>query len=130
MDSAGALVGDQLTYVDDAGVLWPLDLETGRVDRTALHLLSNRLFTSSDCTGPAYVKPPAPRQVFDMLDDQTLRSRRDAAALADVTIHSGMSGGVCGQVTANTQSLVSFDAMDVVALPALSFVGPLHRELR
>jgi hypothetical protein len=130
VDATGALVGDQLTYVDDAGVLWPIDPETARVRAVDLHLLSNRLYTSSDCSGVAYVVAPAPRQVFDMLDDPTLSVRRDAVVRVDIDAGSASSSSGCVQVSGARSGVVAFADCDVVQLPSLSFVPPLHRELR
>lgn len=130
VDASGALVGDQLIYVDDAGVLWPIDPETARVKMIDLQLLSNRLFTSSDCSGSAYVPAPPPRQAFNMIDDPTLRVRRDTVQRVDIQAGSGSSGGNCNAISGTRSGLVSFADMDVVQLPALSFVPPLHRELR
>lgn len=130
VDATGALVGDQLTYVDAAGVLWPIDPETASVRLVDLHLTSNRLYTSTDCSGVAYVVAPAPRQAFDMVDDPTLRVRRDTAMRTVIDAGSGFGGGTCTQITGTRAGLVSFADMDVVLMPSLGFVPPLHREQR
>ena len=130
VDSTGQLVGDQLTYVDDAGVLWPIDPESARVKTVDLQLLTSRFYASSDCTGVGYVIPPLPRQPF-ISDAPTIRVRRDTTMPADVQVGSAVSvGGVTCTPVTGTPSVVSFAEMDVVQLPALSFTPPLHRELR
>ena len=129
VDATGKLVGDQLTYVDDDGALWPVDAETGQVNLIELQLTSPRLYRSNDCSGAWYVTPPAPRQVFSTINDTVLRVRRDTAQLEEVVVGSGSAGAACAPAS-GIRSMVSLDDMDVVQLPALSFTGPLHRELR
>lgn len=130
VDARGTLVGDQLTYVDDAGVLWPVDTETARVRIVDLQLLTSRFYTSSDCSGVAYVIPPLPRQPF-ISDAPTVRVRRDDTLPSDVQIGSAVSaGGSTCNTASGSRAVISFADMDVVQLPALSFVPPLHRELR
>lgn len=124
VDAAGTLVGDGLIYVDTSGNLWLVDLETARLGSAT----RQTLFTGTLCTGAAYVAPLPPREVFK-LDDAAFRVRQDDAQLADIQFQSIGTPTACMLSAGNTRAVSLGDTTEV-QMPTVSFVGPVHRELR
>jgi hypothetical protein len=128
-DSTGAVVGpgtQQPTYVDAAGILWPVDYETGQVMAAFARPLA---FPTQDCSGPAYLQtPPAPREAFRVAGDASWRVRPDGLKSAPFTYGSWRtptSGCIASPGSTTTFQLA---AAPVVQPPALSVSPPLRLE--
>jgi hypothetical protein len=137
VDATGAEVGPAAaagvssglaSYVDDRGLIWPVDPETARVAEDRFPGFS-KLFETSDCTGTAYMVPVAPRVVFKAPGDPKLRVRPDSLASKSVSVHT-LSGTDCSPTSTDYQviDLTTTAPSPELTIPALAFAPPLRQE--
>ena len=133
VDANGALVGpyaESPIYVDDAGVLWPVNSETAELD-LATRDTAVGWFESADCTGVAYAlaNPPSvaylvPSGMGTGLTRAVVRS----ATQASVSIHAHSQLGessTCGFADLN-DLMVPTSSLSAVAPPNFQFAAPLR----
>ncbi len=132
-DASGAQIdgavlhGMELVFVDDAGLLWKLDAETGLADVAAGELAVK--WTNADCSGAPFVAAPPPRFTFRIAGDTGVRVRADNVVAYDVTIASAQTESGCAPLAQPVaERLISLPAALGTGVPELTFVGPLHPE--
>lgn len=132
VDAAGTEVriafnGTSSVFVDPAGFVWTVDLETGALTRPTAASVS---FASTDCTGTGYVRPDAPR-VVTALGDGSLVARADSQPVVTFTAGSFFSHGstTCTHVTAASSQGLEADLLRPVVSVA-DLVGPVHLDAR
>jgi hypothetical protein len=129
--------GIEAFYFDEQKLAWPIDREAGQITPTSFATtlgISTVYFTGPDCTGTAYTGPIMPRFVFLVSGDPTYYVRPDAVALEGHTdiqsYRSGIAAPSCTNRTFTTaifiMPLAACAPSPALALPATSFVGPLH----
>lgn len=138
VDATGAVIGPEPVFIDDAGVQWPLNLESGTVAPLALY--EGVYFASNDCTGQALRPGYAPRMAssLPLADGGTQLVVRDDSTQA-VTITYGLSTGSVRLLDGNCSfgnsfnqrlTVVPVEAFRELRAPTASFVPPLRKEWR
>lgn len=137
VDATGAVIGPEPVFIDDAGVRWPLDVETGAPSLTttspsAIH----RGFISDNCTGTEYVSAlAAPREAFVMRSfgaPDVFVARSDAEPAVPVTTGSlfDVDGGCRALPSGGLARGVPISSLRAAGQPPPPATGPLHREWR
>ena len=122
---------DPETYVDDAGLFWPLDPETATVSDPA-QTGGRWFFAEPGCTGPTYEWPvPAPRRIFRTFNCPVPRYRPDDVQSQLITIRSEFTIGIGCQDNAGIVRMVPYSQMIFVGpAPDPGAQPPLHLENR
>lgn len=138
VDATGAVIGPEPVFIDDAGVQWPLDLETGTVKPQALSELV--YFASTDCSGQAYRAGGLPRVGSSLpLGDGgvslVVRDDTTPAVAITLSVSNGAQRGPDGFCAAGfgfsqQARLVPVQAFREVLAPSTSTPGPLRKEWR
>jgi hypothetical protein len=131
VDADGVEVGPDVAgkpvYIDQDGVIWPIDPERAEIGAT-VHV--TRFFTSDDCTTDPHVVPPLPRVPFEVDGISGWYVRPDDLPQAPNTTFMAYQGtGICNPSNdiENAYELVLMDPL--TGPPALSFVAPLRQEM-
>jgi len=142
VDANGAVIGPEPLYVDDAGVQWILNRETGHVDLGRPLTLR---FEDPDCTGQALVAPPATRIAFAIaptfgydIDAGAVVRQFDGGVFVrpDDTLRAESRNAQFNSESGSCQDLgggivaVPVSALRNAAIPQSPFTGPLHSEWR
>lgn len=130
VDATGVVIGPEPVLIDDAGVQWQLDLESGSVNvpRTAS---SHRGFESNDCTGVEYVNTPVRPGVALFVtsideDGGVYVVRDDSVPAVDVTTRSlSLPDGGC-HVRGGGVRGTPAATLRVVGPPPTGVPGPLR----
>jgi hypothetical protein len=137
VDAVGTPVyaGPEPLYFDANGYVWKIDPRTARVDPPKT---VPTYFDTDTCTGaPHLIEIPLPRVPFQVDGDATWYIRPDTMGEPSVpfTYYGERTGSTsCGSwcqgcnYTADAVPLADMDIANVTAIPALSFVAPLHLE--
>lgn len=139
VDATGAVIGPEPVFIDDAGVQWPLDLETGTVKPVPLS--EDVYFASTDCSGQAYRYSAGLPRVASSLPladgGVALVVRDDTTPSVAITLSmtNGARRGRDGFCAAGFSVLQQAQVVPVGAfreVPALttSASGPLRKEWR
>jgi len=137
VDSRNELVGSDAVFVDDAGVQWNLDVETGQPSVAAA--APPMYFESSDCSGEELVTMVyRPRQAFGFgLDGGVFMRPDDTTTGTPRTLLSYRlpSGGMCYATSGNAAGIVyptlrSSQLLRLPRVPTTPFAGPLRRQVR
>lgn len=130
VDATGAVIGPEPVFIDDAGVRWGLDRETG----APTALASSRLWhLSFDCSGETYVDAVSPPgHAFTVTSDGGTYVRASTTTSATPRgVGSTAIEGSCSvsdpRVTRNTLRLTE---VTPVVQPPSRFSGPLRTEWR
>jgi hypothetical protein len=126
VDHSGKVVGRDPVLVDDAGVIWSLDLEIGDVSTLQGGL---NYWTDAGCTGLGVMLASLPREAVRI--GNTWRVRPDAlpSQLFSVAGFTSADGG-CSAYSATIRGVPVGATQAYVNAPDTGLTGPLHRELR
>jgi len=115
-------------YMDDAGLLWTLEVNTATVSAVGD---AGRLFTQPGCTGPAYITAFPPRLVFTIVNLPGGWVRRDDVTAQMMQVASYDEGHGC-LPTNSTISVIPQSGLTAVdsTPPNLGACPPLHVERR
>ena len=127
VDANGAVVGPESLFVDDAGVQWPLDRETGEVDLGVPLALR---FGAVDCSGAPMVQVPPPRRAFTAGTDGGVYVRPNDSLRAEVVDVHTQPNGSAACLEAGPLAVMPLSELRSVAAPSSPFTGPLHVEWR
>lgn len=128
VDATGAVIGPEAAFLDDAGVRWLLDTETG--DLATYVNFTAHYFESLDCSGPPLMRVQLPRTAFGGPDGGYFVRSNDATTAALLTTASRQSfGGPCIQISSSFYML-PLNEVRAVEKPAFDFIGPLRVEWR
>jgi hypothetical protein len=142
VDASGAVIAEELTYVDGEGFVWTLNLFSAGVAE-AVQRPQDVYYDGPDCTGTAYTylsRPP--RQPLRLSGRPGFFTLPDGGAnqLEVGTIRlASYRVEVAGEVQCVTTDLLSswtmvrvdeLSAHPNLQPPAVSYEAPLHRELR
>lgn len=131
VDATGAVIGPEPVFIDDAGVQWPLDQETGLI---GTGLPWPVYYESNDCDGGALeLAHSPPRVVFIGADGGFFRRANDVirARVRDVHSTRGPPTWQC-YATSGSYGLLQWSS-DIVAVPGpptIGFQGPLRKDWR
>ncbi|WP_218035663.1 hypothetical protein [Myxococcus fulvus] len=130
-DATGRFVSNDSLFADAQGLVWSVDLETGRSKPVFQDI--SRYFETSDCTGEAFMAGTIPpRYVFTVAGDPTFRRRPDTQLRVLREFKSYFSDGRCRTTQGESQGLpLSNTAPDSpISLPTHTdgFTPPFHYE--
>lgn len=142
VDAAGAIatLTAEAVHVDDEGLVWYLDTETGAAYGYGAGPLAakapNVYASGAACAGTLYVSDaPSPRVPFHLAGgDSAWFVRPDDLALSTATSTAYQSYGIPGACYSNSPGIYSlipvseFERRGTLAPPNLGLLGPLHLE--
>lgn len=127
--SAGAL-----WHVDEAGRVFPIDVETGQPADSYGNLAMLSGYERPDCEGSLMVGQSVPPRVpFSLGDGMGYRVREDDAPSSPAAFRSRrLPSGVCQEYLVPQLHPVAFEAPppSLPGVPVLPYLGPLHVERR
>jgi hypothetical protein len=125
-------------YIDDAGVVWGLDTDTGQLGSAIDHSgpqdlfpVAWRYYASSDCSGTAYVWSVPPRWAYP-LSDGGFAIRPDTLAATEFASQSMTGFFSTGCTSGAGPHVKGVDPSQFVSIgspPALAVHPPLHMQL-
>jgi hypothetical protein len=138
VDATGAVIGPEPIFIDDAGVQWPLDLETGEPSPSKLY--EGVIFASNDCSGQAYAAGGLPRvagsrELADggstfVVRDTTTRAVRLSVGPTAGSVRQNDGSCAAGFPAPAQMLVVPIEAFREVPAPLTGTPGPLRKEWR